>query len=166
MKKLILLSFIIFSVALTSCTTVNKSSTIANTTTQGVQINPIGASIDMDNIEKVSGKANAFYFLGLRLYGDKKFIEIAQSTSESIFKNRTKRVQAAALYNATRGVDVDVLLSPKYETTMGSYLFGIFRTYNVQANAYAAKIQEMRQYEHLIGIQPDANKVVETYPIK
>lgn len=147
MKKIYLLLGVCIALFMGSCSTLSRTTNVAKNVNSEVQINPIGASLDLKNAEKISGQAQAWYFLWFRVWGDKKYTETAQSTSASIFKGRTLKVRSAALYKALEGKDYDVVLSPRYDSKMKSILFGLVKRYQVKVNAYGSKINGLYQYK-------------------
>ena len=131
---------------MSSCTTLSKTTSVANDTYTNVYVNPIGATVDLENTQKISGEAQAWYFLWFRVWGDKKYTETAQGTTASVFKGRTLKVRSAALYKALEGKDYDVVLNPRYDSKMKSILFGLVKRYQVKVNAYGTKIKDMYHY--------------------
>ena len=148
MKKLHFLLGLCFILALSSCSTVSKTANVARSSNTNVIINPIGASLDLADTQKISGEAEAWYFLGIRVAGDKKITEVPLSTAStvaSIFKGRTKKVRSAALYNALENKNCDVVLSPRYDSKYDCILFGIIKHYKVKVNAYGCTIDKFYQ---------------------
>lgn len=90
---------------MSSCSTLSKTTNVAKNTNTDVLINPIGASLDLNNVQKISGEAQAWYFLWFRVWGDKKYTETSQEGAASVFKGRTLKVRSAALYKALEGKD-------------------------------------------------------------
>ncbi|WP_099291989.1 hypothetical protein [Butyricimonas sp. Marseille-P3923] len=144
MKKLILLSIIGFALFTSSCSTLSRTTNVARNANTDVLINPISASLDLNNAQKITGEAQAWYVLWFRVWGDKKYTETSQEGSASVFKGRTLKVRSAALYKALDGKDYDVVLSPRYDTKMKSILFGLIKRYQVKVNAYGSKINELK----------------------
>ena len=145
MRKIILLLGVCIGLFMSSCSTLSRTTNVAKNTNTDVLINPIGASLDLEHAEKITGQAQAWYFLWFRVGGDKKYTETTQSTSASIFKGRTLKVRSAALYKALDGKDYDVVLSPRYDSKMKSILFGLVKRYQVKVNAYGSKINGLYQ---------------------
>lgn len=129
---------------MSSCSTLSKTTNVARNSNTDVLINPIGASLDLNNVQKISGEAQAWYFLWFRVWGDKKYTETPQEGAASVFKGRTLKVRSAALYKALEGKDYDVVLSPRYDSKMKSVLFGLVKRYRVKVNAYGSNIKEFK----------------------
>lgn len=144
MRKVFLLLGVCCTLFLSSCSTLSRTTNVAKNANTDVLINPIGASLDLENAQKITGDAQAWYFLWFRVWGDKKYTETSQDMAASVFKGRSLKVRSAALYKALEGKEYDVVLSPRYDTKMKSILFGLVKRYQVKVNAYGSKISELK----------------------
>jgi hypothetical protein len=118
----------------------------------------IKANFDFNLKEKKVGEAKAIYLLGLiKLVGDNKYsdvkgINIHDGTNlfSGIFSllksfNRTEKVKSAAVYNAIKDSDADIIINPQFETEIHQILFGLIKTYKVKVKTYDGKIKELYQ---------------------
>jgi len=145
MRKLVLLMSVGVALFATSCNTVSKTGHIAPLAYTEVQPNPIKAELDFNVAQKSTGKATAVYILGCKIAGDRKFAEVKGLEAKSIFGGRVAKIKTAAIYNALDKTDYDMLINPQYDSEIKTYLFGAFKSYNVDVKGYGAKIKDLYQ---------------------
>jgi hypothetical protein len=140
------LSLIILLVA-TSCTTVSKTGLASPIAYTEVVPDLIKAEFNFNLNEKKSGKASAWYLLNFwKVAGDNKFSEVRGGEFKtSVFGNRIAKVKSAAVYNALKVGNADMIVAPQYDTEIKSYLFGFLKSYKVDVKGYEATIKNLYQ---------------------
>ena len=127
-----------------------------------VKPDQIKANFDFNLKQKRVGEAKATYFLGLiKLQGDNKYSDVkglnigaeqsgilgtaTRIINSTPLGSKIEKVKSAAVYNAIKESDADLIVNPQFETETNPILFGLFKTYKVKVKTYEAKIKEIYQ---------------------
>lgn len=131
----------------TSCSSISKTGYAAPFAYSEVHPEQIRAKLDFNLTDKKLGKASASYLFGfIKVGGDSKYSEVKGSETESkLFGSKVSKVKSAAIYNALKDTDSDMIVTPQYDTKKTSILFGLFQSYQVEVKGYGAKIKSLYQ---------------------
>ena len=130
---------------MTSCASVSRTGVIAPFAYTEVQANEVRADIDLSENNKVIGKANQWYVLGVRVSGGNKYFE-DKSEKASLFGRRANKAQSCAMYNALENGSYDMIVNPQYRNVVHKYLFGLVKGYNVSVTGYGGKVKKLYQH--------------------
>lgn len=117
---------------------------------RNVQLDPIKADLNVDNSTLLSGTSETVYFLIFPVKRDKNTIDTGE-----LFRSPVERTKGAALYNATNGKDLDVLVHPTYTLTTKWWLLGT--TIEAKVTGYAGKYSNFRTESPL---QDELNRII------
>ena len=117
---------------------------------RNVQLDPIKADLSVDNSNLLSGSSETVYFLIFPVKRDKNTIDTG-----GLFGSPLERTKGAALYNATNGKDLDVLVHPSYTITTKWWLLGT--TIEAKVTGYAGKYSNFRTESPL---QDELNRII------
>jgi hypothetical protein len=131
----------------TGCMTVSRTGLASPIAYTEVVPDLIKAEFDFNLNEKKSGKASAWYLLNFwKVAGDYKFSEVRGGEFKAgLFGDRIAKVKSAAVYNALKEGDGDMIVAPQYDTETKSYLFGFLKSYKVTVKGYEATIKTLYQ---------------------
>jgi hypothetical protein len=117
---------------------------------RNVQLDPIKADLTVDNSNLLSGSSQTIYFLIFPVKRDKNIIDTGE-----LFRSPMEHTKGAALYNATDGKDLDVLVHPTYTITTKWWLLGT--TIEAKVTGYAGKYSNFRTESPL---QDELNRII------
>ena len=109
------------------------------------KINDIRAKVNVDMSKKLTGEANASYFLIFRLNGDSNFASGMSYSGDSEIK-RYSKLKSAAAYKAINGSDADIIVHPNYVVNIERFLF--FKKVTVSVSGYAGEFTKFYQTEY------------------
>ncbi|NDV65594.1 hypothetical protein [Bacteroides sp. 224] len=130
---------------MTSCASVSRTGVVAPFAYTEVHPNEIRAEVDLSEKNKVIGKANQWYLLGVRVSGGNKYFE-NNSEKPSLFGKRVKKAQSCAMYDALDGGEYDIIANPQYRNTVHNYFFGLVKGYKVSVTGYGGKVKKLYQH--------------------
>jgi hypothetical protein len=143
----------------TSCSSYGLTGQAAPLAYTDIKPDQIKVNFDFNLKQKRVGEAKATYFLGLiKLSGDNKYSDVKginiQNGNSGLLGgllsfgksfSKSEKVKSAAVYNAIKDSDVDIIINPQFETQTTPILFGLFKTYKVKVKAYDGKIKDIYQ---------------------
>jgi hypothetical protein len=145
-------------IVMSSCSSYGLTGQAAPLAYTDIKPDQIKANFDFNLKEKRIGEAKATYLLGLiRLSGSNKYSDVrginvqtgprAVAILGGLFTsfNKAEKVKSAAVYNAIKDSDADLIVNPQFETETNSFLFGLLKTYKAKVKTYDAKIKELYQ---------------------
>lgn len=147
MKKLIALTSIL---ALAACSTVHNGKVGMTISDPDVQFTPQEAKISINTGSKLSGSAECSSFLWLfNNIPERQTYGYNLQTSEGVIAS--KDCVAAAVYDAMKNSDADIIVAPQYTTARNGFLcFGsrcLFGTTKVLVKGYSGKITSITDME-------------------
>lgn len=139
-KRFLLPILAVSALALTGCSTVDKSHNYA-----ALDVSLVGAldaDIDVDITRKVMGTSTAGYLLGfIKTDGDAKFADGYGG------RGHVGTVKSAAAYKAIQSGNSDVLLAPQYSVRTQNYL--LFKRVTVDVEGYPGKITSIHKRQSI-----------------
>ncbi len=163
-----LIAFLVVVVFLSSCVSTQRPYHSAGVSAGNVKTDPVIATVDVDDSEKVRGSGQATYFLFFRVSGDNRYAsnidyDAVVLDTRSIAKqiigainplnwlnmlvtgDARGRTVSAAAYNALAGKGADILVHPTFSITEKNYF--IIRKFEATAEGYAGKYVNFRTDE-------------------
>lgn len=110
------------------------------------RINEIRAKVSVDMNKKLTGEANAAYFLIFRLNGDSNFATGMSYSGDNGLSKKYAKLKSAAAYKAINGSEADIIVHPNYVISIERFLF--FKKVTVTVSGYAGKFTKFYQTEY------------------
>ncbi len=144
MKKLLFIPLIgLFA----SCKSTYTSTLSTPTHAPKAIINPLRAEVDVDINKKLTGEAQATYFLFIRLNGDRKQASGLNFSSDptGLFSKPSlyRRLKSAAAYKAVTESKSDLIVHPNYVIEKHNFLF--FSNVKMKVTGYAGTFKKFYQ---------------------
>jgi hypothetical protein len=145
MKKVVkMMVFGTIIILMSSCSSISKSGVVAPVSALVTPTKEIKCDVDLDNSKQLIGKAQQWYFAGIRVTGGNNYFENLNQ-QRSVLGGRVSKAQSCAMYDALEGGQYDMLVNPQYYNVTHSYLFGLIKHYNITVKGYGAKITNIHQ---------------------
>ena len=139
MKKLLMIN--LAGLMLCSCNSTFTNTLSVPMYSPKAEINPIRADVDVDMNKKISGEAEATYFLFFKVSkDDNKYAEGLRFQSEGV---GLKKLKASAGYKAISNSNVDIIVHPNYIIERHEYFF--FSTVKIKVTGYAGYFKKFYQ---------------------
>lgn len=147
MKKLLIIPIV---VALYSCNSTYTRTLSTPMYSPSAEINPLRADVDVDMNKRLSGEAQATFFLNLKVSNDdNKYAEgMSMGPVDGIaavlpIKGRRAKLKSAAAYKAIFGTGADVIVHPNYVVEKHNYIF--FSSYKIKVTGFAGTFKKIYQ---------------------
>lgn len=143
MKKLLLIPLL--GLLLVSCKTTLTRTLSTPMYAPKADINPIRADVDVDMNKKLTGEAQATYFLIFKVSKeDSKYAEGMNFSGQGLVNlSSLNKLKAAAAYKAVNGTGADVIVHPNYIIEKHNYVF--FSTVSIKVTGYAGYFKRFYQ---------------------
>ena len=151
MKKIYkLLPLFIVALVFSSCGVVKNSGKyhakeVKNVST--VMTDVYHADMQIDETNKISGRASATYFLFFRLNGDNHFADISGDGIDLNPFSKTSGPKKAAQYKALSSSNSDFIAKPSYTISKRTYLLGLFTQVDVDVSGYGGVYKNFKQID-------------------
>lgn len=152
MKKMYkLLPVFIVAIVLSSCGIVKTSGEYHEKKVENYAIDTHGlyADMEIDETEKISGKATATYFLFFKLSGDNHFADISGGDFDLNPFSKTAGPKKAAQYKALNSAKADFIAKPSYTIKKTTYLLGLMTIVDADVSGYGGVYKNFKQVDML-----------------
>ena len=107
------------------------------------------ADMEIDETEKISGRATATYFLFFKLSGDNHYADISGGGFDVPF-SKTAGPKKAAQYKALNSAKADFIAKPSYTIKKTTYLLGLMTIVDADVSGYGGVYKNFKQVDPML----------------